>query len=143
MTETASFLLVTAGGRLVGLPVESLVAVADFPPPHRVPSSEPALRGVATVRGELMPVVHLGAFLDGGTCPPSVGDAGVVIEVNGVRLCLEVDEADVVVRDAVLPLPPGSALPWARAVARRSGRLVPLLDLSALGARLSEAGIDT
>ena len=35
-----------------------------------------------------------------------------------------------------LPVPPGSALPWAAAVARTDGGLVPLLDLAALGARI-------
>ncbi len=139
----ASFLLVRAGGRLVGLPVEQVVAVADAGPAHPVPSTEAALRGVANVRGEMMPVLHLGALLAGEAYPPRVSEVAVVISVGGIRLCLEVEEADVVVREATLPLPPSSALPWARAVVRRADGLVPLLDLTALGARLAERGIDT
>jgi chemotaxis signal transduction protein len=143
MSESASFLLVRAGGRTVGLPVEYLIGVAEIGPASPVPSAEPAMRGVAGVRGETMAVIHLGALLGGTACPTEPGQAGVVVSVGGVRLCLEVDEADVVVREALLPLPPASALPWARAVVRRPDGLVPLLDLSALGARLAEAGANT
>lgn len=134
---TAGFLLVRASGRLVGLPVEHLVAVAEFGDPHPVPSPEPAMRGVAVVRGETMPVVHLGAFLAGTACPAERGQAGVVIALDGARLCLEVDEADVVVHAVTMPLPETTAQSWARAVVRSPNGLVPLLDLTALGARLA------
>ena len=143
MSGSAGFLLVRAGGRWVGLPVEQLLAVSDFGRPQPVPSPEPAMRGVAGVRGETMPVIHLGALLSGGACPVEQGDTGVVISVDGVRICLEVDEADVVVRETALPLPPASSMPWARAVVRRPEGLVPLLDLTALGARLAGTGSDS
>ena len=57
----------------------------------------------------------------------------------GRRLCLEVEEAESVLYEPGLPVPPGSALPWAAAVARTDEGLVPLLDLAALGARFTEA----
>jgi hypothetical protein len=44
-----------------------------------------------------------------------------------------VDDAEDVVREPALPVPPGESLPWASAVARRRGALVPILDLDALG----------
>ena len=113
----AGFLLVRASGRLVGLPVEHLVAVADFGEPHVVPSPEPAMRGIAVVRGETMPVVHLGAFLAGTACPAERGQAGVVIAVEGARLCLEVDEADLVVRAVTMALPDTSDQAWSYEVA--------------------------
>lgn len=140
MTALSGFLLVRASGRLIGLPVEHLVAVADVGLAHPVPSPEPAMRGVAGVRGETMPVIHLGALLAGTACPPESGQVGVVILVDGVHLCLEVDEADVVVRALAMPLPSASALPWARSVVRCPEGLVPLLDLTALGARLAGKG---
>jgi hypothetical protein len=37
-----------------------------------------------------------------------------------------------------LPVAPGAGLPWAAAVARTDAGLVPLLDLAALGTRISE-----
>ncbi len=142
MSELVSFLLVHAGGRAVGLPVEYLVAVTEPGIAHAVPSSEPALRGVATVRGETMPLVHLGALLAGSACPPEPALVGVVVSVGGARICLEVDVADIVVREKALPLPRATAMPWARAIVRRPEGPVPLLDLTALGARLAERGND-
>ena len=47
--------------------------------------------------------------------------------------------AESVLYDPGLPVTAGAGLPWAAAVARTDGGLVPLLDLAALGARISEA----
>ncbi|HJP56768.1 MAG TPA: chemotaxis protein CheW [Gemmatimonadales bacterium] len=143
MSERTGFLLVRAGGRLVGLPLEHLVAVAAIGEVHPVPSPELAMRGVARLRSETMPVLHLGALLAGTRCPAEAGDTGVVVEADGFRLCLEVDEADVVSRATVMPLPADTSLPWARGVARTADGLVPLLDLPALGARLAGKETDS
>jgi hypothetical protein len=62
----------------------------------------------------------------------------VMVDLAGRRLCLEVEQAESVLYDAGLPVPAGMALPWAAAVARTDGGLVPLLDLDALGARITE-----
>jgi hypothetical protein len=64
---------------------------------------------------------------------------GVVITVDGRRICLEIEEAEILVREAALPVPPGETLPWAIGVARHGEALVPLLDLPALSSRLMEA----
>jgi chemotaxis signal transduction protein len=114
--------------------VEVLDPGTSFP----VPAREPAVRGVAIVRGRILPLVHLGTLLDGGDCLPERTDTGVLIELAGRRLCLEVEEAESVLYDAGLAVPQGSALPWAAAVARTDRGLVPLLDLAALGARFTE-----
>ncbi len=138
----AGFLVVTTGARQVGLPVEYLVAVTELITVHSVPSPERALRGVAHLRGETMAVVHLGALLAGGACPATVAGTGVIVRVPTGAICLEVDDADVVVHEELLPLPSDAAMPWARGVVRRAGGLIPLLDLGALAARLSEIGVD-
>ena len=137
-----AFLLVTAGGRVVGLPVEYLDGVTEPAHCSTVPSPEPALRGVSTMRGVTVPVVHLGTLLGGGALPAARGETAVLVTVDGRLLCLEVDEADVVVREPAMPVPADAAMPWARAVVRRPEGLVPLLDLTALGARLMEAGTE-
>jgi chemotaxis signal transduction protein len=134
----AGHLLVRAGSRLVGLPLDQVVEVIDPGTSFPVPASEPALRGVAVVRGRILPVVHLGALLDGSACPSERTDTGVLVELAGRRLCLEVEEAESVLYDPGLAVPPGAALPWAAAVARTDRGLVPLLDLVALGARFTE-----
>jgi chemotaxis signal transduction protein len=114
--------------------VEVLDPGTAFP----VPAREPAVRGVAVVRGRILPLVHLGALLDGGPCPAERSDVGVLVDLAGRRLCLEVEDAESVLYDPGLPVPTGTALPWAAAVARTAAGLVPLLDLAALGARITE-----
>lgn len=139
MSGTGGFLLVRTGTRRVGLELSHVIEVTQVGPVHPVPALEPAVRGVVQVHGRLVPVVHLGAWLDGGPCPAAAGDLVVVVMVDGRRVCLEIDEAEVVLREPALPIPPGSTLPWAVGVARHSSGLVPLLDLAALGSRFTEA----
>jgi purine-binding chemotaxis protein CheW len=134
----AGHLLVRAGGRLVGLPLDQVVEVLDPGAAFPVPAREPAVRGVTVVRGRILPLVHLGALLDGGACPAERSQTGVLVDLAGRRLCLEVEDAESVLYEPGLPVPSGTALPWAAAVARTEGGLVPLLDLAALGARIME-----
>jgi chemotaxis signal transduction protein len=133
------FLLVRVGRRRVGLALAHVIEVTSLGAVHPVPSLEPAVRGVAAVQGKMIPVVHLGALLEGGACPALAGDLGVVVTIDGRRLCFEVDEAEVLVRDAPLPVPKGATFPWAVGVARHAEGLVPLLDLPALSSRFMEA----
>lgn len=135
---SARHLLVRAGGRLVGLPLAQIVEVLDPGQAFPVPAVEPAVRGVTVVRGRILPLVHLGALLAGGVCPAARAQTGVLVELGGRRLCLEVDEAESVLDEPGLPVPSGTVLPWAAAVARTDAGLIPLLDLTALGARISE-----
>jgi hypothetical protein len=87
----------------------------------------------------MVPLVHLGSLLEGVRYPPMAGNIGVVVTVDGRRVCLEIEEAEILVREPALPVPPGETLPWAVGVARHADGLVPLLDLSALSSRLMEA----
>ncbi len=138
MSGGAGHLLVRARQRLVGLPLDQVVEVLDPGAAFSVPSREPSMRGVAIVRGRILPLVHLGALLDGAPCPVQRSETAVLVELAGRRLCLEVEDAESVLYEPGLPVPPGSTLPWAAAVARTEAGLVPLLDLVALGSRISE-----
>jgi purine-binding chemotaxis protein CheW len=140
---TRAFLIVRAGARSVGLPLEHLVEVLEPTRYLPVPAHESALRGVMEVRGSFVPVVHLAALLGGRACPPETGEAVVIVRAGGRRFGLEVDAADVVAREPTLPVPPEAALPWAAALVRTAGGLMPLLDLGAVGARLIESGAGT
>jgi chemotaxis signal transduction protein len=133
------FLLVRTGKRRVGLELSHVLGVTPLGLVHPVPSIDSAVRGVAAVEGKIVPVVHLGALLEGIVCPAELGEMGVLVSVGGRRLCLEVDEAELLVRDRALPVPEGTTLSWASGVARHADGLVPLLDLSALSSRLMEA----
>jgi chemotaxis signal transduction protein len=137
--SAAAWLMVRAGSRRVGLPLADVIEVLDPGPVYPVPSTEPAVRGVTTARGGIMPLVHLGALLGGTACPERRGDTTILVRVAGCRVCLEVDGAEEVLREGGLPVPPGTSLPFAAAVARHDGGLVPLLDLTALAGRISEA----
>lgn len=133
------FLLVRTGGRRVGLELAHVVEVLQIGPVHPVPSREPAVRGVTAVRGRIVPVVHLGALLESAVCPMTAGDLVVIVTVDGRRVGLEIDEAELVVQEPALPVPPGTTFPWAIGVARHPEGLVPLLDLAALSSRFMEA----
>jgi chemotaxis signal transduction protein len=133
-----AWLLVRVNGRLVGLALPRVVEVLPPATVHPIPSREPSVRGITSVRGRLVTVVHLGALLDGGVCPAVPGETAVMVDVDGSRLCLEVDGAEEVLLGSGLPIPHGTTLPWASAVARHQDALVPLLDLDALGARIRE-----
>jgi len=138
MSRDAGYLLVRAGKRLVGLPVARVVAVIEPGAAYPVPAVGTAVRGVVTVGARILPVVHLGTVLDGGSCPAEPGGTGVIVTIDddGSRVCLEVEEAELVLREPGLPVPPGAVLPWAVAVARYGDELVPLLDLGALAGAL-------
>lgn len=140
MMAPAPYLVVRAGDRRVGLALTQVIAVTEPAAAHAVPSVEPAVRGIARIRGRLMPVIHLGALLDGSGCPPTTGETAIVVACDGRPLCLEVDDAESVLRETALPVPPGAAVPLAVAVARGPNGLLPLLDLTALAARFAEGG---
>jgi chemotaxis signal transduction protein len=133
------FLLVRAGARRVGLDLRHVVGVSPLESFYQVPVLEQAIRGITAVQGSMVPVIHLGALLEGTACPPSSTGQGVLVSIEGRRLCLEVDDAELLVRDRVLSMAAGTNFPWACGVARHAGGLVPLLDLFALSSRFLEA----
>jgi chemotaxis signal transduction protein len=130
------YLLVRAEGRAYGLPVGRVLEVADAGRVLDVPRSLPAVRGMTPLRGRLVPLIHLGAFLSGRTPPAELGRTVVLVELRGRQVAFEVDDADAVVREQAMPVPRGQSLPWASGVAEQNGALVPILDLEALGDRI-------
>lgn len=133
---SVGFLLVRAERRAYGLPLDRVVEVADLTEVLEVPRAEAALRGLTPLRGRLVPLLHLAAFLGQRTPPVERGRAVVLLELHGRLVAFEVDDAEAVVREAALPLPEGESLPWATGVALRQDGLVPILDLDALGDRI-------
>jgi chemotaxis signal transduction protein len=129
------WLLVRAGERRVGLMLDQVVEVLDLGPVHPVPSLDPAVRGVTSSRGRIVPLVHLATLL-GGT--GGQGGTAVLVSLDTRRVCVEVDDAEEVLREPGLPVPPDVSLPFAVAVARRPDGIVPLLDLTAVGTRIAE-----
>jgi chemotaxis signal transduction protein len=130
------YLLVRAEGRAYGLPVGRVLEVADAGQVLDVPRTLPAVRGLTPLRGRLVPLIHLGAFLSGRAAPAEAGRTVVLVELRGRQVAFEVDDADAVVREQSMPVPRGQSLPWASGVAEQNGQLVPILDLEALGDRI-------
>lgn len=133
---SCQYLLVHAGGRAIGLEVAEVLEVVDLAATFAVPTTDMAVRGVVAVRERLVPVVNLSTVLWGGDAPTLRGEIGVLARAGRQRICLEVDSAEAVLAEEVVPVPAGESLPWALGVARRDGMLVPILDLKALGVRL-------
>jgi purine-binding chemotaxis protein CheW len=133
---SVGFLMVRAERRPYGLPLDHVVEVADLTEVLDVPRAEQSVRGLMPLRGRLVPLVHLAAFLGRRAPPPERGRAAVLVQLGGRFIAFEVDDADEVVREAPLPLPDGASLPWAVGVAPRHDGLVPILDLEALGDRI-------
>jgi chemotaxis signal transduction protein len=145
------YLLVRADGKSYGLPVGRVLEVGDATEVLAIPRTLPAVRGLTPVRGRLVPLIHLGAFLAGKEAPASDSTGGVrtVVLVQlgagtgsagaGRQVAFEVDDADAVVREEPLPVPRGQTLPWAMGVAEQAegAGLVPILDLDALGDRIA------
>ena len=136
MSTGGAFLLVRAAGRLVGIAVEAVIEVREPGELGAIPSLVPALRGVTTLRGQLMPVLNLAVLLGAEPGPSAVV---VVTDLGGRRIGLEVEDADIVVGAGVPLLSADETLPWARAIAALPDQVyVPLLDLGTLAARLTE-----
>src|SRR5712664_3029929 len=135
------YLLVRSEGKSYGLPIGRVLEVGDATEVLNIPRKLPAMRGLTPLRGRLVPLIHLAAFLTGGEAPAAAA-AGVrtvvLVELGagGRQVAFEVDDADAVVREQPLPVPRGQTLPWAAGVAEQPGGLVPILDLDALGDRI-------
>ena len=138
MKDTGGFLVVRVGQSKLGLQLSQVLAVVMVGEVHSVPVRETAVRGLVRLQGRVLPLVHLGSLL-GKSSPEEPGMVGVVIALADRRVCLQVDDAELLVRQPILPVPPGEALPWAAGVARMEDCLVPILDLNAISSRLTEA----
>jgi chemotaxis signal transduction protein len=139
------YLLVRSEGKSYGLPIGRVLEVGDATEVLNVPRKLPAVCGLTPLRGRLVPLIHLAAFLTGSVAPSTAGGGGgvrtvVLVELgaSGRQVAFEVDDVDAVVREQPLPVPRGQTLPWAAGVAEREGGgLVPILDLDALGDRIA------
>lgn len=94
-----------------------------------VPSAPPALGGVCNLHGTILPVIDLGALLDGPLGPTArQGDGALVLEMDGVLCALRVDQVDHV----------ASLYETGGAVLDAAGRSLTLLDPARLVRRAVE-----
>lgn len=98
--------LVRAGPRVCALPVASVVETMRPRPIAPLAGVPPFVAGVAVVRGEPVPVVHLGAFL--GDAAPGAPARFVTVRAGPRLAALAVDA---VIGVAALPARDAAALP--------------------------------
>lgn len=130
-------LLVRTEGRLLGIPLADVAEVGDVGILQTVPATIPALRGVMTVRGRLVPLFHLGALVGGRGCPAAApGGTMVLAQVATRWIALEVDEADAAPQEEILStFMESGAGSWTLGAVRRPDGWVPVLNLEALAER--------
>ena len=67
----------------------------------------------------------------------------MLASLEGRPVGLEVEEADLLTRQDLLPVPPDETVPWASAMVRGTSGLIPILNLDAFRDRLLESGAKT
>lgn len=80
------------GGNWLLAPLDEVVEILDMPKLARVPLAQPWVRGIANIRGNLLPVVDFSGFLGGGVTRISEKTRVLVIDYDGVYSGLVVDE---------------------------------------------------
>jgi chemotaxis signal transduction protein len=130
-------LLVRTEGRLLGLRLGDVAEVGDVGPVQPVPATIPALRGVTTVRGRLVPLFHLGALVGERRCPSGAPAGTMVLAQVAERwIALEVEEADAAPEEEILTtFMDSGAGSWTLGAVRRADGWVPILNLEALAER--------
>ena len=93
MSAGAGHLLVRAGGRVVGLPLAQVVEVLDPGTAFPVPSVEPSVRASPSSAAACCRW-STSARCSRAARSPERSEMGVLVEVGGRRLCLEIEEAD-------------------------------------------------
>jgi chemotaxis signal transduction protein len=131
-------LLVRSEGRRLGIPLAEVIEVSEMPAVKPVPGAHPALCGVASARGRLVPCFHLGALLAGRSCPPGclVAQTLVLAVAGSQWVGLQVDDADAAPNESMLPHPLGRrAEEWTLGALRRPEGWIAVLNLGTLAER--------
>ncbi len=73
-------------------PLNEVSEVLTYPRLTMVPGAKPWVKGIANIRGSLLPVIHLPAYLGIHSDPPGRRTRLLVVQHAGVRAGLMVDE---------------------------------------------------
>jgi twitching motility protein PilI len=72
--------------------MDDVVEILDYPPLSNVPLTQPWVRGIANVRGNLLPVIDLNGYLGNELLQVTGKTRVLVINFNGIYSGLVVDE---------------------------------------------------
>ena len=129
MIDLRNVIVFTIGGLRYALELRWVREVVSLGFVTNVPTAPAALAGVCNLHGTILPVVDIGALLDGMPgLPARQGDGALVVDVEGLTCALRVDQVDHV---ASLAAGDGTVLDTA-------GRPMTLLDPTQLVKRALE-----
>ena len=80
------------GGLRLVAPLNHVVEILTYPGMSKVPGSKDWVRGIANVRGNLLPIMDLQGYLNGKACMPNRRSRVLVVNHKGVFSGLIVDE---------------------------------------------------
>ncbi len=80
------------GEYLLVSPTSEIIEILKCPPLTRVPSALSWVKGIANIRGTLLPVIELKGFLEGGQHKPERRSRVLIIRLGGFASGLLVDE---------------------------------------------------
>jgi purine-binding chemotaxis protein CheW len=146
---TETLLAIAVGGEIYGIPTEAVREIIRVGDVTEVPRTPAYLLGVISVRGAITPVIDLRLRLGFAAAPPGRTARIVIVEVEGQRFGLRVEDVLGLERFRVADIEPAPAIFGAgrggverhlRGVGRaieRADRIVIFLDLQPL-AELTE-----
>jgi purine-binding chemotaxis protein CheW len=139
--ETARQLVVfSLGDEEYALPITRVQEIIRHAEPRSVASHDPAIRGVISLRGKIVPVCDLAARLG---LPVKVGDAAkiVIVETGSGTAGVIVDEVEEVltISDSQVDPVPGGGADFIEAIAKIGDRLIVLLNPDGIFAGLAIA----
>ena len=95
MAELRNVIIVTIGGARYAVELRWVREVVSLGFVTNVPTAPVALGGVCNLHGAILPVLDVGALLDGAAARPArQGDSALVVEVEAVVCALRVDQVD-------------------------------------------------
>ena len=90
-TAEVEVLVFELSGRRFAVPLAGVREVFNLGPLTPVPTAPPAVAGVTSLRGQVLPVIDLALLLEMGLHRLRLGDPAVLIETEGVRVGMLVD----------------------------------------------------
>ena len=129
-------LVFRVGAERFGVRLAAVGEIIDSPVVRRLPDAAPSLHGLATVRGELVPLYDARVVLDIEANDGKAAGAALLFSIEDRRIALAIDDVfdPVLVEEKELrPMPgAGAADAIIRGLVRRGGDLVAVLDPAVL-----------
>lgn len=134
------FLLVAAGDLEFAVPMADIGEIGTLPVITPLPGLPSWLAGIVNLRGEIVSVTNLAAFLGVAAAHPGGGSRFVLLRHGRVRTMIAIDRmhgtVDKTVAELHLPAPPGFVAPEMQGCVRpgfmAADRPYPVLDVGAV-----------